>query len=297
MITGFSIILNDNIIYCSNETQYSSFEIILFLKELLTNMNPNQTWRINKLILQSLQFKKEIMIIKHLVKDGDQLFYCVSGDFNEYSKITNNMLEEFQKKVETYYKSIDVLKEAYKKDLFNTIVENICDYLWEEYESVLEDEDMEDDVMYTDFESNKIMYCGVSSQGLPIISQLFDNSLLKNLDFKIDDEKSEVFISNISSKLATIAINALIRAKSRIKTIYIKDLDEDCFKYIFFGELSAYTIDLFGSGNFFQINSLFEDLVSDLLKSGLLNDEYDGDLKPFRKLSKYIEDFISRASL
>ncbi len=297
MITGFSIILNDDIIYCSNENQYTIFEIVLFLKELLTNINPKHTWLLHKMKLQSLHIQKEIMIIKHIYIDGDQLFYCISGDFSEYSKKSSEMLNEFQKKVETYYSSIEVLKQSQKKELFTTIIENIVDYLWDEYETALEEEDLDEDVMYQGFENNRIIYCGLSTQGLPIISQLFDDSLLKNLEFKVDEEKRELFVSSISSKLATISINALIRAKSHINTILIQDIDENCYKYIFFGELDVYTVDMFGSGNYFQINEIFEDLVSNLKVSGLLEIEFVGDLKPFKGLSKYIEDFVSRETI
>lgn len=292
MITGFSIILNNEIIYCSNEGRYNCFEMVLYLKELLTNINPKNTWRAHKISFDSIRFKRENMIIKHIVLNGNHLFYCIIGDFSEFSAKCYELLKEFQKKVEIYYNLTEIVNESYKKVLFKTIIENIVDHLLKEYLDPLDNEDFKVDTLYNDFKENKIIYCGISAEGLPIISQLFNNSLLKNLNNKNKKETREIFISNLSSKLATLVINAMIRANSHIKVIHLRDLEENCFKFIFFGELNDYTVDIIGSGNYFQIQNIFKDIITNLSKYEILQNNFTGDLKPYKDLDNYVEEII-----
>lgn len=292
MITEFCIILNNKIIFCSDECRYNTFEIILYLKDLLTNINPKNTWRLHKITLESVHSKRETIIIKHIVLNGDQLFFCMIGEFSEFSIKCYELLRDFQNKVEIYYNSIEILKQAHKKVLFNTIIENIVDFILKEYEEFLDKEWFEADVMYNDFKENKILYCGISADGLPIIYKLFSNSLLKNLDFKVDDEKKEIWISNFSSKLSTLAVNALIRANSHLKSIHIKDIEENSFKYSLFGVLNGYTVEMVGIGNYFQIQKIFDELLNALSKYKVLQNNFNGDLKPYRALNNDIEQIV-----
>ena len=52
MINGFTIILEEDILYCSNQKKYNSFEVILFLEKLLRSINPRNTWRLKKICLK-----------------------------------------------------------------------------------------------------------------------------------------------------------------------------------------------------------------------------------------------------
>lgn len=292
MITEFCIILNNNIIYCSDESRYNTFEIILYLKDLLTNINPKNTWRLHKIALESVHSKRETIIIKHIVLNGDQLFFCMIGKFSEFSVKCYELLRDFQNKVEIYYKSIEILKQAHKKVLFKTIIENIVDFILKKYEELFDNEWFEVDAMYNDFKENKIIYCGISADGLPIIYKLFNNSLFKNLDFKVNDEKREIFISNFSSKLSTVAVNALIKANYYLKSIHIKDIEENSFKYSLFGEINGYTVEMVGMGNYFQIQKIFDELLNALSKYEVLQNTFDGDLKPYKALNNDIEQIM-----
>jgi len=100
MLTEFCIILNNKIIFCSDECRYNTFEIILYLKDLLTNVNPKNTWRLHKITLESVHSKRETIIIKHIVLNGDQLFFCMIGEFSEFSIKCYELLRDFQNKVE-----------------------------------------------------------------------------------------------------------------------------------------------------------------------------------------------------
>ncbi len=53
MITGFTIILEDDILYCSDDLKYNAFEIVLFVEKLISSVNPRNTWRLRKICLKN----------------------------------------------------------------------------------------------------------------------------------------------------------------------------------------------------------------------------------------------------
>ncbi len=292
MITGYGIILEDSILYCSNENIYNAFEIVLFVEKLISSINPKQTWRLNNIYLKGYRMSAERMIIKHLItEEKKNLFYCISGDFDAETKQSYKMLEEFYEKVKSYYKTSELLKEAGQKPVFKEIIEVITDHLWDKYEDLIEDEksqNLKSDSSCT----NNILYCGISSQGLPIISQVYSRILLDNLGIEITEENVDLLASNLSAKLATIAMNTVIRAKTSIREIHINDISEkNEKKLILFGDIDGFTLDFFGSGNYLTIKKVFKNLKNILAKEDILHKEFLGDLKPYRYLHQVIEDF------
>ncbi|MFX1481236.1 MAG: hypothetical protein ACFFCI_24410, partial [Promethearchaeota archaeon] len=67
MISGFTIILEDDILYCSNAKKYSAFEIVLFVEKLLRSINPKNTWRLKKICLKDKKYGRERIVVKHIV--------------------------------------------------------------------------------------------------------------------------------------------------------------------------------------------------------------------------------------
>ena len=291
MITGFAIILDDKVLYCSNESSYTSFEIILFVEKLISSINPKRTWLLHSLFLKGYRMGRERILIKHIYTPEEQnLFYCVGGDFQANSPAAEEMLEDFEKKVKEYYANIDLLKDASEKPIFNEIIEIATDYLWDKYEDRIEEEEQFQIESDSDI-SNNILYCGISTQGLPIISHLYSRILLDNLGKEITEENVDLLSSSLSAKLATIAMNTVIRAKTSIKEIHICDREEsNAKKYIFFGKIGHFTLDFFASGDYCQIQKVFNKLRETLLKEEILQEEFSGDLKPYR----YLHDFITR---
>ena len=116
--------------------------------------------------------------------------------------------------------------------------------------------------------------------------------LLENLDREITEENVELYSSNLSAKLATIAMNTVIRAKTSIKEIVIEDKKENKLNYIIlFGEIGTYSLDFFGSGNYYQIKLVFKKLKKYISKDGVLKDDFTGDLKPYKHLHDTIQNF------
>ncbi|MHA1485833.1 MAG: hypothetical protein ACTSSC_01515 [Promethearchaeota archaeon] len=281
MITGFSIILEDDVLYVSNENKYPTFEIVLFVKKLISSLNPKNFWRLTDIYFEG-ETGKEGMIIKHIVSENDQnLFFCITGDFLSNSEEVSKLMAEYYEKVTLNYETVEFIQKASKNSEFSKIIKLITAYLWDKYREPLEDEDI--DLQCSDTE-NKIMYCGISSQGLPIISQLYDETLLHNI---------ELLSSNISANLATIAMNTQIRAKTNIKEVHFDDLgDNGCKKIILYSNINDYSLDFIASGDFVKIKEIFKQLEDKISQEQVLRNEFMGDLKPYRFLKTHLEDMI-----
>ena len=290
MITGFAIVLDNEILYVSNDNKYPLFEIVLFVEKLICSLNPNNHWRLTNIYFEGNGIR-ERMVIKHLVTENKQnMFFCITGDFLSNSEEIKVMLEEYYEKVIVNYETPEKLKEGSKKSEFSKIIKLITGYLWDKYRDPLEDEELE--LKCADIE-NKIIYCGVSSQGLPIISELFDKNLLNHIQREINPENIELYSSDLSAKLATIAMNTQIRAQSNIKEIHFNDLEENgCRKLILYSDIDGYSLDFIASGDFVRIKEIFTELESKISKEEALQNEFAGDLKPFRSLKTYISNIV-----
>jgi hypothetical protein len=295
MISGFTIILEDDILYCSNEKKYNAFEILLFVEKLIKSLNPKNTWRLKKICLKRKKLGRERIIVEHnITKAGQNLFFCSIGKFSVGSVESFKMLKDFGKQVNIQYKDLDRLKFASEEPTFNDVIKLITDYLKDKYIDPLEEE-----IIYKksiNNGQNAILYAGISAQGLPIISQLFDNSLLSYLDRDKTDENIELFSSDLSAKLATISMNTKIRAKTKIKEIHIEDLENDQEnhgkKIILFGNINGYSIDFIATGNFYKVKSIFKQFKSKIALDSAFRDEFSGDLRPFKHLKYYLDEVV-----
>ncbi len=290
MITGFSIIIDDDVLYISNENKYPAFEIVIFVQKLISSLNPKNFWRLTDIYFEG-EIGKERMIIKHLVTENDQnLFYCITGDFLSNSEEVSKLMTEYYEKVTLNYETAEIIQKASKNSEFSKIIKLITGYLWDKYREPLEDENIE--LKFSDTE-NKIIYCGISSQGLPIISQLYDKTLLLNFHREVTNENIELLSSNISAKLATIAMNTQIRAKTNIKEVHFDDLgDNGSKKIILYSNINDYSLDFIASGDFVKIKEIFKQLEEIISQEHVLKNEFMGNLKPYRYLKTHLDDMI-----
>ena len=292
MITGFSIILNEDILYVSNSKKYNFFEIVLFVQKLITSINPRNSWRLSNIYFEGEPGKERMIIHHELTSDENHLFFCITGDFLSDSEEVNKMLLEYVEKVKANYASGEEIQKVAKRTEFKAVIKLITGYLWDKYRDPIKDENI---VHKPNNNENKIIYCGISSQGLPIISQLYDKSLLNNLSRDINNENIELFSSNLSAKLATIAMNTQIRAKTNIKEIHFSDLeDRGSKKLIFYGQINGYSLDFFAAGDFNKIKEIFVELEQKISQDQVLHHEFAGDLKPFRSLKTYLDEIIQQ---
>ncbi|MHA1146735.1 MAG: hypothetical protein ACTSR8_00655 [Promethearchaeota archaeon] len=292
MISGYAIILEEKILYCSNESKYTSFEIVVFVEKLIASLNPKHTWLLNSIYLKGYGMGKERILIKHIyTENNENLFFCIAGDFQANSPTAFQMLEEFYIKINEYYKNTRHLKQSAGKSHFNEILEIATDFLSENYEDILNKEEKLSIIPNSELKNN-ILYFGISSQGLPIISHVYSRILLDNLGVDITEENVELLSSSLSAKLATIAMNTVIRAKTTIREIHIDDMeDQKGEKLILFGDINNFTLDFFASGDYSILKTIFKKLQERLLIEEVLLEEFTGDLKKYRFLHKKIMSF------
>ncbi|MFX0081951.1 MAG: hypothetical protein ACFE94_09385 [Candidatus Hodarchaeota archaeon] len=294
MITGFAIILEEDVLYCSDSKKYNSFEIILFLEKLLRSINPRNTWRLKKICYKDHKIGQERIIVKHIVtKKQQNLFFCIIGNFNVGSEESSNTVNEFSKQVNLHYKNLAELKSASEESTFKEIISLITTYLKEKYTEPLEEEIIFDE-NENDYK-NSILYAGISSQGLPIISQLYDTNLLMNLTQEKTNENIELFTSDLSAKLETISMNTQIRAKTRIKEIHLIDTEDIKNKMIIlFDNINGYSLDFVASGNFYKIKDIFKQFKSKMALDTIFTQEFAGDLKPFKHLKQHLDEVVNQ---
>ncbi|MBY8983941.1 MAG: hypothetical protein KGD65_02635 [Candidatus Lokiarchaeota archaeon] len=292
MITGFTIILEDEILYCSDDIKYNLFEIVLFVEKLISSINPRYTWRLNKICLKDQKNGRERIIVKHIVTEKQQnLFFCIVGKFNVNSLETLNIVNEFTKQVNIQYRNLTSLKYSSEESTFKEIMDLIVTYLMDKYIEPLEEEIIFDEKGNNI--KNVIIYAGISSQGLPLFSELCDPNLLMNLTTDKSNENIELFSSDLSAKLETIAMNAQIRAKSKIKEIHINDVEDPSSKIIIlFGNINGYSLDFIASGNFHKIQAIFKQFKAKMSKDTIFEREFSGDLKPFKHLKHSLNEII-----
>ncbi len=293
MITGFNIILEDDILYCSDDLKYNAFEIVLFVEKLLSSINPRNIWRLRKICLKDQKNGRERIVVKHIVTTKYQnLFFCVVGNFNVKSLETFKIVNEFSKQVNIQYRNLAELKYASEESTFKEIVDLIIIYLKDKYKEPLEEE--------ITFEEkgnnikNLIIYVGISSQGLPIISQLCEPNLLMKLTTEKSNENIELFTSDLSAKLETIVMNTQIRAKTKIKEIHISEGEEAKSKMIIlFGNINEYSLDFIASGNFYKIKEIFKEFKAKMSLDTIFEKEFLGVLKPFKHLKYSLNEIIN----
>ena len=286
MISGFTVILEDDILYCSDENKYNSFEIVLFVEKLMKFFK----WRLRNICFKSKKVGKERIIVEHVITNaGQNLFFCVVGSFSAGSQEAFKMLKEFRKQVNNQYKDLARLKFASEEPTFNQVINLIIEYLQDKYLEPLEEE-----IIYektNDNGQNTILYAGISAQGLPIISKLYDKNLLMTLEKDKTSENIELFTSDLSAKLATISMNTLIRTKTKIKEIHLDDT-VNRKKVILFGNINGYSIDFIANGNFYKIKSIFKKLKSKMMLDSAFQNDFSGDLRPFKHLKYYLDEVV-----
>ena len=104
MISSFSIILENDVLYCSDENKYKAFEIVLFVEKLMKFFR----WRLKNICLKSRKKKRERIIVEHVITNaGQNLFFCCVGNFNVGSRESFNMLREFlSDNLDYFYKTL-----------------------------------------------------------------------------------------------------------------------------------------------------------------------------------------------
>ena len=293
MISGFAIILENDILYCSNDNKFTHFEIVTFVQTLIESMNRNRTWRLKNIIFKKDPSEDESMLIKHIYNPKNQnIFFCIIGDFNASTPACSELLDEFSTSIENYFvdKEITHLKTPFERSAFTEHIDYIILYLIDKYGPALNCADTNEKPLGKS-DHDKIIYAGISNQGLPIIAKLYDESLLTKIGKDANKENMEMFCSDVSAKLATIAMNTIIRTNTNIGEIQIQDFnDGGTDKIILYASVYDFSLDFVASGDFQRIKEIFSKFHDEISSEDVFFKIFDGDLKPFKYLQKYLDN-------
>ncbi|MFX1237327.1 MAG: hypothetical protein ACFFAS_19060 [Promethearchaeota archaeon] len=294
MLSGFAIILENDILYCSNDSKLTTFEVVIFVQILIDSINRKRSWRLNNIFFSEQSDNMESMILKHIIlNSSENLFYCVIGDSTLESSVAVHALEEFSKNIDDLFqnKLITRLDTPTEQALFRERIETVIFNLKQKYNYEALNEYIDHHIGIGP--SNKILYAGISSQGLPIISKLYDNELLYDSGKEYNSENMEIFCSDLSAKLATITMNTIIRANTHIREIQIRDIEDLGYdKIILYANINNYSVDFVAAGNFKEIKEIFRFFLGSISQENIFNKVFTGDLKPYKHLQKYLDELV-----
>ncbi len=292
---AFALIADEDILYCSNEDAFPFFEIVIFANALNKQLSAGK-WHIHKIILWPMAAEHDQRILTRVVRseDGRSLLYCVFGDFQKGSVTGYQLLEEFEKRLTAVYSHQTVCSmAATRQEILKIFCSEIVENLRKKYQERV-DANSEVHEIFTG--PPLIHYCGLSWQGLPIFSKLFDDSLIENLPESREGEMSrhEVLESVLSAKLATIVMNTVIRAQAHVHSIQIL-VDTKLAKYqlINFGVLpNSYSLELYATGQPKDLDKIFFEICEKVENDPTLSMPFTGDLKPYEGLKKILSNHL-----
>jgi hypothetical protein len=294
MINMFAMIVNDDIVYVSKPDAEPKFEVVVFANSIAKLLG-QKAWRLHKICLMPINnfFKENILTRQVYYKEFDlDVFYCMNGNFSEGSRIGYEILEMFQERIEKVYKPelfSEMIKE--KKIIFQQICEEIAFFLERNYGERIK---AEENLHETFVGEPALLYSGISCQGLPIVSKLYDPGLIVGKGLSDEDLKSKVSLleSTISGQLATISINSFIRAKAYVEEIQLLLDEEKHYGFINFANIGInrlYTLELFTMGQP-NVSSEFFKSVRNSAENNFecIQKPFAGELKTYSDLKQFL---------
>ncbi len=292
---AFALVADEDILYCSNEDAFPFFEIVIFANALNNQLSAGK-WHIHKIVIWPMAADHDQRILTRVARseDGRSLLYCVYGDFQKGSVIGYQLLEEFEKRVMAVYPHQTVCSMASgRQEILKNLCAEIVDNLRKKYQEKV-DSNSESHEIFSG--PPQIHYLGLSWQGLPIFSRLFDDSLIENLPESKNGgmSRQEVLESILSAKLATIVMNTVIRAQSHVHSIQILvDPKTALYQLINFGVLpNNYSLELYATGQPKDLDKIFFEICGKVENDPTLSMPFTGDLKPYEELKRKLSNHL-----
>jgi hypothetical protein len=286
MNTTISIILDDSIIYCSQESFYPKSEIIIITNSFLKQLAEERNWILHQIILQSTSNTgpEKILIRRFASKNKKhELILTVSGHFQNGAAVGYLLLDELYENISTAY-SIEKVGKWSARDLNNFKI--FCDFTASGMIASITDKLLriypkrQQEIM-----QNQLIYMSISTNGLPVLSNLFENQTL----FRVDDiQKRNLITTALSGQLATISTNTLIRAKCYLHSIQFK-IDHETDQLLFFnfiqiGNLGQYLLETLSTGDPDIIYPHLLQIASKINSYPAFFTPFTGILKQFHKI-------------
>lgn len=287
----FCVILNDQIFHCSNELLYPKFELVVFSNQLVKQIADGRSWRLHKLILQpkAALNQEKILIRRFLSSDGKtELLLCIMGNFENGATFGYEIIDNLFKALNKDYclDNFPVFIES-KADAIKSLCELLsANHLGSAYEDLINSQ-----AKHEIFLGNpQPLYSGISVNGLPILSMLYDNQQILNVK---DHDKRDLITTLLSGQLATISANAYIRADCFVDSIQIKISPfEDRFIFFNFAQFGfehSYNFEFLTSGDPEAIGQIKQQILEKLKRYDVFSAPFGGGLKMYQQVRPELE--------
>lgn len=310
MLVGFALLVDDTILFVSDEDQIPWVEVVIFA-DALNNSLSHGNWALHKVVMSPARLSgvetpegepRQVLIKTSRVGDTEVL-YCLCGQCDRGFQTGYELLDEFETRVTSVYKpeqlgQVSGQKEEQLKNICGEIVAGLS----EKFETKAAGGDLASETFPDD--PPRVHYVGISSQGLPIVSRLYDEEILEYLETlapSADASNSsqlspaEYVESTLSAKGATIAMNALFRAQANVDAIQIK-IHANKYHFLYFRPCGQYTVELYASGNPTGIEYLLEKILGFFTDHPTMQQPFTGDLKTVRPLREILDNLPQKLS-
>jgi hypothetical protein len=127
------------------------------------------------------------------------------------------------------------------------------------------------------------------------VSKLYDNQELLHFD---DPQKKNVVTTILSGQLATISINAFIRAQVYMDSIQIKlNPDENRFLFFNFGTFgfhNIFTLETLTVGNPYDLGPYFDVILNRLAAVDIFEEPFSGALKIYAPVKDFFDQLQNK---
>ncbi len=296
----FAIILNStDIIYCSSTSFLPKFEIAQFTNLLIEQIDPNNQWTLHKILIRSLdedRMSKLLIRQRYDRETKTKIQFCILSDMGTGSvygyQLLDRFLDHFLKEypVETITSNLDEEKREEIKALGNLLFSTMFGTTYEAMiKQISESESFP--------ETNKVLYMGLATRdGVPILSKIFkEGAEILNA---ADENRMNYLKSVLSGQLATISMNAFIRANTELISIQIISNNPE-YKYIFFdfasiGVNKSYVFEVISTGNPEYIINLKNEIADILDTYNVLHCPFVGQIKNYIPIGDVFEEYYAR---
>lgn len=296
----FAIILNSqDIIYCSSASFLPKFEIAQFTNLLIEQLDSDNNWTLHKILLKSLEEEQTMKLLirqKYDKTTKTKIQFCILSDLGTGSAYGYQLLDRFfdhflkEYPAETIASNLDEEKREEIKALGNLLFSTM---FGSSYENMIKQISQSECFP----ETNKILYMGLSTHdGVPILSKIFKEGA-QILNAK-DENRMSYLNTVLSGQLATISMNAFIRANTELISIQVITDDPD-YKYIFFdfarlGVDKSYVFEVISTGNPDYIINLKNEIADILDSFNVLQNPFMGQIKNYIPLIDVFEEYYAR---
>jgi hypothetical protein len=291
----FALIVDNSILYCSNPNAYPKFEIICIINQLIKNIADARPWALHKVLVQpTASFCGEKILIRKFLSQNQatEMILCLVGEFNQGADFGYELIDGIFQNLNDQF-CIDHIKENFVEK--ESKIKDLCDllspkHLGNAYEDFMNSQAKSESYIGP----NKLIYSGISTNGLPIISQMHDGHEI----FRLDTEDKKLLMTSIlSGQLATIAMNAYVLAGVYLDSIEVKISSHEnrflFFHFAQFGYQNMFTLECISTGTPDVIWGEIRSVIPQLLSQHVYQKAFEGNLKEFTSTKALFKQILS----